>query len=322
MDMPIELRNAVDDAALSFKQSQLKDAVKILSARYETESGQGKRLVSRDVETAAYAVVRMPATFGAVSSALEYAVNICGEEFKDMLDVGAGTGTATFAALAVLESDIKITCIEREDSMIKLGKKLAANDSTFSKAKWIQKDFTRSSIDEKADLVIASYSLNELDDNNRKRILEELWRATGKMLLIVEPGTPVGFGQIRAAGEILVKAGGYIAAPCPGNEACPITEGDWCHFTARVSRSKLHKLLKEADVPYEDEKYSFLAVMKKEVQPAAMRVLRHPVKEPGKITLSLCTKDGIMNAVVTKKDGKLFKEARKASAGDDFEFPE
>ena len=107
-----------------------------------------------------------------------------------------------------------------------------------------------------------------------------------------------------------------MAAPCPTNGECTLPEDDWCHFTARVQRSKIHKQLKGGDAPYEDEKFCFIAVSRTEVE-GASRILRHPKIESGKITLRLCTADGICDKLVTKKS-PLFKAARKSDSGDSF----
>ena len=63
---------------------------------------------------------------------------------------------------------------------------------------------------------------------------------------------------------------------------------DWCHFTCRVPRSQLHKLLKQGDAPYEDEKFAYLALAKSETNKPEARILRHPKIAKGRITLELC----------------------------------
>lgn len=187
-------------------------------------------------------------------------------------------------------------------------------------AVWKQGDIT-SGIDDSAELVMCSYCLNELTETVRRKTVEQLWSSTQRLLLIVEPGTPDGYSRILSARQQLIGLGAHIAAPCPHENACPLTvgaePGDWCHFTVRVARSRLHKQLKGGDVPYEDEKFCFLAASREEFSPCAARVLRHPRIDSGRITLKLCTPGGAEERMVTKKSPQ-FKAARKSDAGDSF----
>ena len=69
--------------------------------------------------------------------------------------------------------------------------------------------------------------------------------------------------------------------------------------------------IKEVEVPYEDEKFSYLFVAHDDIYNEGnfSRVLRHPIIEPGKIELRLCKSDGqIENVSVHKKDDN-FKKA-------------
>ena len=84
----------------------------------------------------------------------------------------------------------------------------------------------------------------------------------------------------------------------------------------RVDRRRIHKLIKEADVPYEDEKFSYIAIVRDGMTSDGMRVLRHPDIRKGNIGLRVCDSQGIKNITITKKAGELFKKARKSSAGD------
>lgn len=79
-------------------------------------------------------------------------------------------------------------------------------------------------------------------------------------------------------------------------------------------------MLKDADVPYEDEKYSYMAFVKQECTRASARILRHPYIDKGQIRLEICTNNDNRSTVVKKKDGKLFKIARKAKHGDSIEI--
>lgn len=321
MQFPEELRFAVEELTAGQKQDKLKAIAKTLSDRYQNQSGSGKSLLSDDLEAAVYANVRMPATFGAASRAIEYAAECCDtEDITSLLDVGAGSGAASWAAVNVIEGIEQVTCLEREGAMRCVGERLMgqSEDGVLASAKWVSGDLL--SMDEKlrADMVVSSYVLNELSKADLSKAAEKLWAAAGKLLVIVEPGTPAGFEVIRRVRELLIGKGAYIAAPCPHMNGCPLTEGDWCHFTVRVARSKLHKLLKDGDAPYEDEKFSYIAFTRQPCTPCKARVLRHPYTEKGRITLELCTANGRETKSVTKKDGELFKRARKAEHGAGF----
>ena len=320
MEIPIELRNLIES---ELEKSSLKDLQKNaenISLKYREKSGKGERLVTENIEALSYSAVRMPATYSAVYTALKKVEEIYNTKIETVLDVGAGTGAGSWAINSVLDVN-QIICLEREDAMRNLGEFFMKNsdDIILQNAKWEKFDLLISEIDYKADLVICSYVLNELSESNRMLALNKLWKATNKVLLIIEPGTPVGFGEIKIIRKKLMEYGGSIIAPCPNINECPMAENDWCHATCRVSITKIHKLLKNGDVPYEDEKFSYIAVSKEAFEKEDFsRVLRHPKIESGKITLQVCSKDGIGEKVVTKKDKDLFKVARKASCGDAF----
>lgn len=313
MEFPAELRFKIEQLISQQDIKAMTASAEGISHRYRNESGAGKSLVNSSKDVLVYAAVRMPATFGAVSKALELTLDQWNGKISSILDIGAGTGAASHAAELITECD-NITCLEREAGMISLGKELMSARSI--SAEWIKEDISSDAISQHADLVISSYCLNELSPSARKNALFKLWESTDKLLLIVEPGTPEGFAQLKAARELLISNGGYIAAPCPHNGACMLPENDWCHFTARIARSKLHKQLKGGEAPYEDEKFSFLAVSREECSVGA-RILRHPKIESGKITLQLCTAESICEKIVTKKS-PLFKAARKSDSGDTF----
>lgn len=317
MEFPAELRGEIERLLSGESTEGLTAAAEGLSKRYRENSGTGKSLAASRRDILAYAAVRMPATFGAVSKALELSLECIPEEnrgFSTVLDIGAGTGAASHAAYALTECE-SIACVEREPEMLSVGGQLT--ELCGVPAVWKRGDIT-AGLDEKAELVMCSYCLNELSAGARKSAAERLWNSTERLLLIVEPGTPEGFANILAARELLVGLGAHIAAPCPQEGACPMEKGDWCHFTARVARSRLHKQLKGGDVPYEDEKFCFIAASREAVQPCAARVLRHPRIDSGRITLRLCTPGGTEERMVTKKSPR-FKAARKSDAGDSFD---
>lgn len=329
MELPNYLKNASEKLIEGMNINAMSQSARELSRRYMEESGQGKSLLNRDEEAAVYSLMRMPATFSAVSFALEKVCEMSDFVPRSLLDAGAGTGGATFAANEFFALD-SITCLEREPAMENIGKKLFSfgEDKAIREARYIRADLveeaTKANDNSKkyvSDLVISSYVLNEMSMEDRMKVVKWLWDNAEKMLVIIEPGTPVGFANIRRIRDFLMEQGAYVCAPCPHMENCPVTGDDWCHFTVRVQRGKIHKMLKNADVPYEDEKFSYIAFSR---EPLKMdkcgRIMRHPITLKGRMELSLCTSDGIYTKTVTKNDNEAYKCAKKADCGDIYPF--
>ena len=328
MELPFELRTAIEKQTEGMSLSKMKKIVEDLSHRYRKESGRGKTLLTEETEAAVYSAVRMPATFGAVFSALNYVLECMNMKEHSLLDVGAGTGAAAWAADALLELD-RVICMEREPAMQKIGKSIMQQGSSIlQRAEWISGDLVSDNILQ-ADLVIASYVLNELLGENFLGTIDKLWQAAQELLLIVEPGTPQGYKRLRMAREYLLSKGAEIVAPCPHGMECPMpyivaslkSEGDWCHFTCRIARSRLHRQLKDGEVPYEDEKFSYMAFAKKPTEKVPARILRHPYIGKGYVSLEVCNADGIETAVIRKKDKDFYKDAKKARCGDSIVLP-
>ena len=329
MELPFELRTAIEKQTEGMSLSKMKKIAEDLSIRYRKQSGKGKRLLVEEEEAAVYSSVRMPATFGAVFSALNYVLECMNLEAHTLLDVGAGTGAAAWAADTLLELD-SITCMEREPAMQKIGKSIMQQGSSvLQRAEWISGDLVSDNILQ-ADLVVASYILNELLGEDFLRSIDKLWHAAQELLLIVEPGTPQGYKRLRMAREYLLSKGADIAAPCPHSMECPmppavfsLKSNDWCHFTCRIARSRLHRLLKDGEAPYEDEKFSYMAFTKGEAKKVLARVLRHPYTGKGQISLEVCKTEGIIEtAMIRKKDKEMYKAAKKVRCGDSIALSE
>jgi len=313
MELPHSLRAALENMLENVPLSRLIDDAQNISSRYRSQTTI-KRLISSETEALAYAASRMPATYGAVFAALESCIETTGRIPKTLVDAGAGTGAASWAAASILDLD-SIVCIEKENAMHSVGKELMKyGTGSLLNAKWIDSDLVSAEIP-KADLIIAAYVLNEITPDKRKDVAEKLWSSAEMMLLIVEPGTPAGYSNIIEIRRFLVEAGAHIASPCTHENPCPKEGTDWCHFTCRVGRSKLHRMLKGGEAPFEDEKFSYICFTRQACNNRGMRVLRHPLVHSGYVQLEVCTPEGIRNIRLSKKDGEKYKKARKACSG-------
>jgi ribosomal protein RSM22 (predicted rRNA methylase) len=274
-----------------------------------------------DAATAeAYAAARMPATFAASARAMEAAADRL-PSFRPttVLDVGAGTGAASWAATAVWPSLTTLTLVDRAPAAIALGRRLAMGEpGPVAAARWVVTDL-ENDLPDRADLVIGAYALGELPADAAAGVVARLWAATDRVLILVEPGSRAGFERIRVARSALIEAGGRVAAPCPSDDPCPIEDPAWCHFLARLDRSPLQRRAKSASRSWEDEPFSYVAVARPaavDADPAARVVLGRPRQRPGVIELRICRDGRIEQRMLSRRDGPAWKAARDLAWGD------
>ena len=317
MELPSALRAAVDRALEGVPLAELQRAADMLSSRYRAETRDGKLHLSDEMFASAYLATRLPATFAAVRACLESAAELMPAFApKSLLDVGAGPGTALWAASDCWPTIAAATMLEASQAIRKVGVDLSEHCGV-AHVEWRAADASKSFEADKADLVTLAYVLDELSSAEGLALVERLWAATDGLLVVVEPGTPAGWRRMMAVRSRLLELGAHLAAPCPHSRACPIVEPDWCHFSRRVARSRLHRLTKRGEVPWEDEKYIFLAASRLPAETFSARVLAPSRGGSGKIHLKLCQENGsIEEKLLTKRDGELFKTARRADWGD------
>lgn len=313
MDLPIDIKQKIEELTSNYNLKDLQKCYNKISSSYLKEEGSNERLVISSIDVLTYAITRMPATFGAVSKSLAYGLENIEQFPNSIIDLGSGTGSSILACSILLPNFNSYTCYEREIEMINFSKYIFED----SRVSYFNVDNVITNLDKKADLVIASYFMNELSDDNKAILLDKIWECSNQFILIVEPGTPKAFSNMRKYRDYFINKGAYVVAPCPHNGACPICGDDWCHFVTRVSRSKLHKLLKNADVPYEDEKFTYLFISKQKTTQKSARILRHPLIKGAQIETYLCKNDGTLGKeIITKSNKEYFKKLKKLDSGD------
>src|SRR5574344_417634 len=154
--LPEALNKQIDMIGREVEHKSLVFDAENISKKYRYQSGMGKVLVSDYNETVAYAISRMPATFEACLFSLKQVCKrVPNLAIESLLDVGAGTGTASWAVDSIFNTK-KIVCLEREDNMLNLGSKLAKNGSqNLQNSIWKKCDIVNDKIMQKYDLVLA-----------------------------------------------------------------------------------------------------------------------------------------------------------------------
>lgn len=321
MPLPDELLQAIERKAESVQFKALKAGSLAISNDYR--SGRNSHRGFCDpAKMLSYLATRMPATFGACSAVFkEIRARLPHYPCQALMDLGAGPGTASWAALNVFSELSQLYLIEKEPDAIKIGQELSQNSFSiaWNQAIWEQASLELSFEIPPADLAVLSYSYGELEKNAAQSLLERLWERQIALIAVIEPGTPKGFERIREVREFALQKGAFLVAPCPHASVCPMSSG-WCHFRTRIERTRLHRQLKEATLGYEDEKFSYLvyAHPKINVEPSlvAGRVVGFPYKGSGHVRLPLCTMNGTLKEeLITRRDRDLYRQARDAEWG-------
>ena len=142
----------------------------------------------------------MPATYAADTASLNALCEIRPDFAPtSLLDVGAGPGTATWAAAEAFPSLQTFTLLDANDALRTLALDLVGESARLRDIRYERGDARAALASaEPADLVVASYVIGELGEAERTALACAMWQKTRDTLLVVEPGTPAGYARIIA----------------------------------------------------------------------------------------------------------------------------
>ena len=315
-DLPAELKAALDGKLRGFSRSDAAARAASISQTYRGGGGSGS--IRSEADALAYALARMPATYAAVTASLNALVGIRPDLAPtSLLDVGAGPGTATWAAAETFPSLQRFTLLDANDALRALALGLVTESFRLRDVSY-ERGEARAALTraDTADLVVASYMIGEIGDAEQRALAGLMWEKTRDTLLVVEPGTPAGYARIIALRAQLIALGAHVAAPCPHDGKCPLQAPDWCHFTQRLQRSRAHKQVKGAELPFEDERFSYVALTREPVETRLSRVLAQPITTKIEITAKLCTPTGVAVTKVPRRAQAEYAMARRWRWGD------
>lgn len=315
-DLSAELAAALEARLQGLSRTDAAARAAAISNTYR--GGGGSSVIATDADALAYALARMPATYAAVIASLN-GLQEARPDFAptNLLDCGAGPGTASWACAEAFASLQAFTLLDSNPALRALALDLARDSHRLRGVRYQRGDALTELADAPAaDLVVASYVINEVSDAAREKLVALLWAKTADTLVIVEPGTPAGYQRILDARAMLIVAGAHVLAPCPHDDACPLIAPDWCHFAQRLRRSQAHRQIKAAELAYEDEKFSYVALSRVAVAPRRARVLAQPLRSKIAVTAKLCTPDGLQLKSAPRRDKAAYAAYRKLGWGD------
>ncbi|HZR75365.1 small ribosomal subunit Rsm22 family protein [Bradyrhizobium sp.] len=307
--LPPDLRAALDKKLEGLARDDIAARAAQISKTYR--DGGNSHAIASPVDALAYALVRMPATYAAVSACLN-ALCEARPDFapQRLLDVGAGPGTASWAAAETFASLQAFMLLDINAALQTLALKLGKENPRLA-TMTCRRDAHALDEVEAADVVIASYLIGEVSEAERRALAERLWSKTRDTLLVVEPGTPAGYARIIQLRAQLIASGAHVAAPCPHDRACPLVPPDWCHFAQRLPRLRAHIQIKGAELPFEDEKFSYVVLTRGPATQRLSRVLAQPAINKVEVSAKLCTANGLGVAKVQSRDKTAYAAARR-----------
>jgi ribosomal protein RSM22 (predicted rRNA methylase) len=310
-ELPAELKAALEIRLQGLARKEVAARAASISKTYREGGNSGA--IKSETDALAYALARMPATYAALAASLNALCEIRPDFAPaSLLDIGAGPGTATWAATEAFSSLKGLTLLDTNGALRTLAMDLAHGSTRLSVMTYESGEARAKLAGARdADLVIASYLIGEISETERIALAELMWTKTRDTLLVVEPGTPAGYRRIIALRQQLIALGARVAAPCPHDGTCPLVGPDWCHFTQRLPRSRAHKQIKGAELPFEDEKFSYVALTRGIVTPHPSRVLAQPIVTKAEVTAKLCAHSGLVVAGVPRRDKAGYARAKR-----------
>jgi ribosomal protein RSM22 (predicted rRNA methylase) len=312
--LPAALRAALDTKLEGLSRQDAASRAALISKTYR--DGGSSIAIKSEVDALAYALVRMPATYAALTACLN-ALLEARPDFAPtrLLDVGAGPGTASWAAAEAFTSLQSFMLLDINAALQALALNLGREHPRLATMTCRRDDNALDEVDP-ADVVIASYLVGEVGDGERRRLAERLWAKTRDTLVVVEPGTPAGYERIIALRAQLIQSGAHVVAPCPHDGECPLAKPDWCHFAQRLPRLRAHIQVKGAELPFEDEKFSYVVLTREPAPQRFSRVLATPAVGKVEVSAKLCTAGGLEIAKVPRRDKTAYAKARRWRWGD------
>lgn len=319
--LPAPLAAAIETMTVGRTHAEIVERLASISAHYR-EGRASKVAIASPADVAAYLSARMPATYAAVCAALNATRELmCSFSPASLIDLCAGPGTASFAALSLWPEIPALTLVDANPFFLDAARSLseACGFTAMREAKLIRSTVLSAAGElPSADLVVMSYALVELPLNEIAELARRAWSLSNGVLLFVEPGTPEGFRRILLCRDALIAKGAHLVAPCPHLAACPMQPPAWCHFSERLARSRQHRLAKAAQVNYEDEPYIYLAFARTTatLHPRGRIVSRVRVSKAD-VRFSVCGKDGrLVGEVVSRRDRAAYAKFRRGAWGD------
>ena len=127
-DLPSELKAALARKADGLSRNDAAQRAGAISQAYRSGGGSGR--IKKSEDALAYALARMPATYAAIAASLNALTEVAPDFTpQSLLDIGAGPGTATWAAAEAFTSLSAFTLLDANAALRDLAIGLAQSSA-------------------------------------------------------------------------------------------------------------------------------------------------------------------------------------------------
>src|SRR6266436_8194581 len=133
--LPAELKSALDAKLQGVSRNETAARAALISRTYR--DGGSSVAIQSSTDALAYGLARMPATYAAVAASLNALCEVRPDFAPNfLLDVGAGPGTASWAAAEAFSSLQHFTLLDANDALRKLALELVSDSFRLRAAKY------------------------------------------------------------------------------------------------------------------------------------------------------------------------------------------
>ena len=189
-DLPAELKAALDAKLQGFSRSDT--AIRAASISQTYRDGGDSTAIRDQTDALAYALARMPATYAAVIASLN-ALREIAPDFapNSLLDVGAGPGTAAWAAAEAFPSLRHFALLDANGALRALALDLASGGARLRGMRYHRGEARAGLADaDPADLVMASYMIGETGEAERRALADRCGRRPAARSSSSNPARP------------------------------------------------------------------------------------------------------------------------------------
>ncbi|MBX3014897.1 MAG: hypothetical protein KF832_25475 [Caldilineaceae bacterium] len=281
-----------------------------------------QRHVTDALDALAYLGLRASATYAQIWGAMDAVVELMPSwQPQTLLDLGSGPGSGLWALTDCLPTLAQATCLDQNPHFLTLGQQLWGQGAHPLAATWQRGDLLHQ-LDQTppADVVLLANVLNELNSEQRTQLVSAAFQRSRDLLLVVEPGTPVGSRIVQSVAQQLAGSG-IVVAPYLGNQ---VVEEAWLHFPQRFTRPDFARRLRQEmrdsalmASDWEEAKYSYVAIARRppEQMPWA-RVIGPVHLQKGYLEVPVLTQTQRLQVKVLKRQKPQYPQAKKLRWGE------